>query len=438
MYTYSPIKNMRVRNFRNIGEAELDFSESPLVTLIGDNESGKTSIVKAFGVCALNANPRDQKDYIRTGTQGFGVQITLEDGTEITRIKASNQNRYNIQKNGETIWDAVKLENEVPKAVSDVMGLIEEPETKEFLQIRTYEDQLLFVVTPASTNYKVMYDALKISQLTRAIKSGSTEANELKAQINYSENSIYTLQSSLSAIKVFDIEPLLNVRAYLARELDKLDKIDKIISVMNEIESLKQSLGSLRLIEESNITSIDIGEASKIIDISRLLEKVDCDNRLYSVYNQLSTVEFIDTTELSKIDNIMSKISLLEGMKISSGLMSELSKAEVVSEIEISSLNRANSLLNAINNDSERLKIYNVSEAENIAEKDLDILSKMSRVTEINSYIETSDKSLVQIKEYIDGVVNWMKSVGVSTVDCPKCNETIIIDLGMLDTSNGG
>ena len=36
----------------------------------------------------------------------------------------------------------------------------EEPETKEYLHIRTYEDKLLFVVTPNSTNYKVMYNSI--------------------------------------------------------------------------------------------------------------------------------------------------------------------------------------------------------------------------------------------------------------------------------------
>ena len=35
------------------------------------------------------------------------------------------------------------------------MGMVTEPETKEFLHIRTYEDQLLFVVTTASANYKM-------------------------------------------------------------------------------------------------------------------------------------------------------------------------------------------------------------------------------------------------------------------------------------------
>ena len=55
---YSPITKLYIKNFRNIGEATIDFTDSPIVSLIGDNEAGKTSVVKAFAVCALHADPR--------------------------------------------------------------------------------------------------------------------------------------------------------------------------------------------------------------------------------------------------------------------------------------------------------------------------------------------------------------------------------------------
>ena len=97
MYTYSPIKTIYIKNFRNIGEATIDFDESPIVCLIGENEAGKTSVVKAFAVAALHAYPRDQKDFIRDGTNGFGVCLELKDGSKITRIKTSTLNKYTVE-----------------------------------------------------------------------------------------------------------------------------------------------------------------------------------------------------------------------------------------------------------------------------------------------------------------------------------------------------
>lgn len=38
MYTYSPIKKITIKNFRNIGEAVIDFEDSPIISLIGENE----------------------------------------------------------------------------------------------------------------------------------------------------------------------------------------------------------------------------------------------------------------------------------------------------------------------------------------------------------------------------------------------------------------
>lgn len=87
MYSYSPIKTIRVKNFRNIGDVELSFEDSPIITLVGSNEAGKTSIIKAFAACALHANPREQKDWIRDTTKMFGVEINLEDGTQLVRVK---------------------------------------------------------------------------------------------------------------------------------------------------------------------------------------------------------------------------------------------------------------------------------------------------------------------------------------------------------------
>lgn len=38
MYSYSPIKKVFIKNFRNIEEATIDFEDSPIVSLIGENE----------------------------------------------------------------------------------------------------------------------------------------------------------------------------------------------------------------------------------------------------------------------------------------------------------------------------------------------------------------------------------------------------------------
>lgn len=265
---------MAIKNFRNIGDIILDFTESPIISLIGDNEAGKTSVVKAFGVCALHATPRDQKDFIRDGTSGFGVAIQLADGSIIVRMKTSTVNKYQVKYSNGEVWETTKIDSGLPVQVQELMGLIEEPETKEFLQIRTYEDQLLFVVTPASTNYKVMYDALKVDQLTRAIKLGSQESNSLKSKISDNEISIKTLTDNLRQLKTYDIEPLLNIKKRVENQLNILEKLEKALAIKNQINKCESALGSLALINENNLKQINESMAMKINDVGRLLNKL--------------------------------------------------------------------------------------------------------------------------------------------------------------------
>ena len=429
MYKYSPIKSMQIKNFRNLGDVSIDFSESPIISLIGENESGKTSVVKAFGVCAMHTDFRSQKDFIRDGTLGFGVAIELEDGTEIVRIKQTNGNRYYVSKDGQIIWDANKLESDVPKAVQDVMGLIEEPETKELLHIRTYEDQLLFVVTPASTNYKVMYDALKISQITKAIKAGSTEANGLKHDIGQAETSIATLSQSLSAIKTFDIEPLLNIRDKIQEQKSLLTKLDRIADLVTQRESMINELGNLRKLEESGITTIDIDQVKTWMSVDRVLKSIESIKSTESAYLELSHAESIDTGLLSKLNEALDKKTSIHEMSERSKNFVDLANLDTVSEVVVSSLLRACNVGNEISKSKEMLSVYDTSDAESIGNSSIEAISSMDKVISLISSIEANQATVKQIDTYVDQVLNWMKSVGVATASCPKCGETVVIDI---------
>ena len=430
MYSYSPIKSVLVKNFRNIGEVTLDFSDSPIISLIGENESGKTSLVKAFGVCAMHCDPRAQKDYIRDGTQGFGVAIELEDGTQVIRIKQGNANRYTVRKaDGTVVWDANKLENDVPKAVQDVMGLIEEPETKELLHIRTYEDQLLFVVTPASTNYKVMYDALKISQITKAIKAGSTEANGLKAKISQTDTSVLALNQSLSAIKTFDMEPLLNVKNKLIEERKILDKMDTIMTVMEQRESMMRQLGALRELEESGIKPIDIEEAMHWDSVDRVITEINSLHRKASAYSELCDAESVDVAILSKLNEALDKKDTIHGMMNRSKNFVDLANIEAVSEVELSTLTRTLELQSVIEKDKRLAQVYNLAGASPIETSEIQGIAKIDKAIELINFISTNQGYLGQIEPYLESIIKWMKDVGVSTTTCPKCGEDVIIDI---------
>lgn len=440
MYSYSPIKQVYIKNFRNLGEVTIDFKDSPIVSLIGENEQGKTSVVKAIAVCAMHATPRDQKDYIRDGTKGFGVAIELEDGTQVVRMKMATANSYRVTypkgPDGNPIkptWEAAKLSNDLPQAVQDVMGMIEEPETKEFLHIRTYEDQLLFVTTASSTNYKVMYNALKISQLVDAIKLGSKEANALKTSINQKEIQAETLDTQAKSLKIYDLEPLQNIRDRLKNEVAQLNKLDRALELKKKIEIQTREVGEL-----SKLSSIPEISITLVMSLDKAYRMLDNLKELDSMYRTYSLADSLEEIDLNSYYNIYNAHVRYESLKNSEEQSRNYIAVNSLSEInvnEVSNLQRAIALSKKIEADMNRLQTLNISSAADVQDSDLTVYSRTYKALGLMQRNKQLEDAKVQIDNYCDAVIKWMKDIGVATETCPKCGETIVIDLDKIEKS---
>ena len=434
MYNYSPISKLYIKNFRNLGNVTIDFDQSPIVTLVGENEAGKTSVIKAFATCALHACPRDQKDYIRDGTKMFGVAIDLKDGHRITRIKElTGINSYQItDASGTTIFSTNKLAEGLPIEVQKLMGLIEEPETKEFLHIRTYEDKLLFVVTPNSTNYKVMYNALKVEQLTKAIKLGSNEANELKNKINNNEVSINTLQNQIRDIAVYDIEPLINVRDRLKEQLSTLSKIAKAKELLDKVDSYERDLGALALLDKFNLQPIDVVVSDKMSRVNNIISRLNEQTNLLSRYSELSSIEEIDASVVSKISNIIEKKNNLDRKVAEAGTLVQVANISEISEVEAMHLDKISKLINSLNQLTTEYAKHDVSECKEVTDTDVKVLGNIEKVIELLNSSNSMKSDLTKVEDYIVQMDDYLKKCGVAVETCPKCGEAVIFDVDKL------
>lgn len=427
---YSPIKQIWIKDFRNIGEVKVNFDESPIVSLIGENEAGKTSVVKAFSVCALHSTPKDQKDYIRDGTNGFGVEIELEDGTVITRIKTTTGNRYRVKNPDGTVYDTTKIDSSsAPVEVQRVMGMIEEPETKEYLQVRTYEDQLLFVVTPASTNYKVMYDALKVDQITRAIKSGSKEVNELKHVIDANENGIQTLTNSLKAVKVYDITSLLNIKARLEIELAVINSLEEAAGLVDRIKRAEAELGAIAEIDKAGLQDISELEAVQISDSLSLLTKLTRLNKLLSTYSLADTAENIDIPVYqSIIDTYIKKVELDRAIFANESMV-RIGEAEEVNEVELMTMTSIAELRDKLSSLTNQLRRIDTAGAELIEQSDFNTVTMLESVNAGFTRLGQLETAYKQCDDYCSQVQSYLKSLGAAVETCPNCGEDIVIDI---------
>ncbi len=465
---YSPIKTFRVKNFRNIGDVTIDFTESPIVVFRGDNESGKTSIIKGFAVLSMHAFSRYQNDFIRNGTNGFGLALQLQDNTLITRIKNNAANIYSIKYPDGTEWNTNKIDaGGVPIKVQEVMGLIEEPETKEYLHIRTYEDSLLFVVTPASVNYKVMYNALKVDQLTQAIKLGSTRANELKANIDDTQNSIKTLMEELRKIRLYDIDPVINIKNRIKKEITQVELLSSAFEKLNRTEQIKKELGLLNNIQKHGIQQIDIGEVTQLAYINRNLIKLGLLNKNIKMYLPLETVKPIDMHIIEKLRNTLQKINRLQELnekvkiyksvdtikEIDIGtvlrLQSALNKVKSVTNIKnqlsklnlsgampieqsevatISKIGNAISMAYKLRGLSAQLNKLSTNDVTQVSEQEIQSIVKLQRAIELRKSIGNLNSQLFELNTERNTLISQIKESGAVVADCPRCGESVIVD----------
>lgn len=428
MYSYSPVEKILIKNFRNIGEVEIDFTESPIIAFLGENESGKTSVSKAFAVCSLHANARDQKDYIRDGTNGFGIAIKLKDGSLITRIKTATLNRYQVEQSDGQIWETNKIDAGLPVQVSKLMGLIEEPETKEFLHIRTYEDQLLFVVTPASTNYKVMYDALKVDQITRAIKAGNIQANNLKATINKTEISIEALTENLRGMKVLDIEPLVNIKKRLIEQREIIKKLAKAKEIIDRVNVCKKQLGALELIHENNLKEINLLEVTRLNEINRIIERNNKLYKLCNINNKLHTLKEIEINSITRIESVIINKKELEKKKAKARALIQVSSLSEINEYTAQQLNRAKQLYIDVNRKKLELGRLHIEECNLIEQRDFDQLLKIDRVRQLIKRNSLLDTEAIKSETYVQQVKDYFKACGARVITCNKCGEQIVME----------
>lgn len=431
---YSNIRSMRVKNFRNIGDMTLSFEKSPIITLTGDNEAGKTSVIKAFCVAGLNAFTTRQKKYIKDGTNGFGIGIELEDGTAISRIKTPTSNTISIRKSDGTDWSATKIDKgETPVELQSVMGLVVEPETKEMLQIRTYEDQLLFAVTPGSTNYKMMYEALKVDKLRKAIKSGSEEVTSLRRFIDGEIAVKQALLENYRSIKIYDLEPVSNIKDRLRNQLTKVQKLERAIRLLKDIATLQRKLGSTSLIESENIKPIDMGLALAL-DSSYSTIKLLADlSKKSQVFEKLSTISEISNTLVQNLDSAIRQKSMISEIGVRLGSYSDIEHANIIDISQAMAFESAIAQLSRAKSIDEQIKRIDTTGASEIKDESIGKIQAIEKALKLIAETQSLEQSLTDTTSRIELLTNELKNSGAVVTNCPKCGETVIVDVGTIN-----
>lgn len=426
---YSKLKKMNIKNFKNIGLAEIDFTESPIIALKGNNDAGKSSVIDAFAVLAYNAYETNQKGFIRLGTNGFGVMVELDDGTTVTRIKKENANFYEVRHPDGRVWNTDRLPRgeSLPEEVENVMGCTRESETKEFLHIRTYKDQMLFISTPNSVNYKVMYDALKVENISKAIKKGSIEANEIKAWLNNASIQRETLINTLNGIKVFDLEPVSNIKKRLESQMGNLRKLNRAVEIIAEIKAKEDALGAFGEVLKSGIAEISELHVNNIVNAGNIIAEIDRLSQFKSRYSEIDSLNAVDIRVMQLMESAIDIIDNIKSMQNTLNKYSGVQEVEEVSLSIIDKLHRVSEIMSGLEKlNTEASKYTEIDKQLEVI--DVQLLDKISRCSALVTDNAEREKALEEYQKQIEEIKAELKTMGVQVVKCDNCGHDVVVE----------
>lgn len=426
---YSKLKKMNIKNFKNIGLAEIDFTESPIIALKGNNDAGKSSVIDAFAVLAYNAYETNQKGFIRLGTNGFGVMVELDDGTTVTRIKKENANFYEVRHPDGRVWNTDRLPRgeSLPEEVENVMGCTRESETKEFLHIRTYKDQMLFISTPNSVNYKVMYDALKVENISKAIKRGSIEANEIKAWLNNASIQRETLINTLNGIKVFDLEPVSNIKKRLESQMEHLRKLSRAVGIIEEIKAKEDALGAFGEVLKSGIAEISELHVSNITNVGSIISEIERLTKLKEKYTEVDSLSAVDTRVMQLMESVIDIIDNIKSMQNTLDKYGNIQEANEISISILDKLHRVNEIMSGLEKlNAEASKYVDVDRQ--LTEINIQLFDKISRCCVLVTDNAEREKALTEYQKQIEEIKAELKAMGVQVVKCDNCGHDVVVE----------
>lgn len=462
---YYSIKAILLQDFRSVQRFIVDFTESPIVSIVGDNESGKSSVTKALQTLGANMKSRSQKDYIRTDTQGFTLAIKFSDpeDTMVVRMKAKRGvNGFSVQKGNKVVWSCVKMDDgSLPPEVQEHMGFIIEPETQELLNVRTYEDLMMFVSTPNGTNYKVVYNALKVNNILNAKKAGQKDLSACHNRIGVREQKIGILNEQLRKIQLIDLDPLLRVKENIKNSYDGIAKLEDANATRYRLDEIDRSCENLSSL--SGVGSIDemfvyalnnamaskekldrLNENLKELDEIQTLKTFDMD-LMNLLDTGLKTKEKLDSisdsayAEILDVENIdFEKVRMLdEALKLRDKLaVLDKSECSLIDNAEVINISTLEMLERALRGRDKLLAIENEASKYASVSSGIDVsaISLFDEAFVAMKHLDDLDARECETKELLRVDTDVLMSFGVEVATCPNCGETVI--MGMEHTDN--
>jgi DNA repair exonuclease SbcCD ATPase subunit len=444
------LETIHIENFTNISNATIDFN-SPVILFVGENASGKSSVLDAIAICLSEHKRSDTfKDYVTYGEKAAKILLNASINNEPISFDVT----INNSDTGSALERVVKY-NKKEYHNSEVSQLLDELELTYFSDLlfsMQGEDDITKLTPTQRANYLRKLLAFDFSDQIKKIDEKTEETEKLiehnKTIIELKTNDIASKESSKQELEKlpFDEAEFLSYK----KELENINALKDAYNKQIQLNSsLKEQISKIDIDIIKLQNSIKQNE-DKVAQLKALIEKQDSlksekeDNekeieKLEKEHSYLLSSKEEQLGKKSELESAISSINLdIQNIqdKERERLQKEVEVKDKISHnsLSINDLNsKISSILEEIDRSNEKINNSNIVKKEvDVLEKELlalkDSLSKDEKEYKLKGD-EKKDKedkfakisiSLAKATTSLDVINNRIEQI--SNGICPLCN----------------
>lgn len=302
------ISKLILNNFQQWKTGLIEFKPG-LNILIGNTESGKSTLFRAIGSILTGKMP---EDYIRKGTKGCEVEIQFSDGNI---FKRSRNKKDNIANANGVIFERVG--KEIPFEYFNKLGKTSIEFGNKELSLCSYSqfEPHFFITLSDYDKSKLIGTICGIDIVDKLVDSINKDIRSNNANIKFLENKIkeQTCQKEIieNQFKALDNK---HTKLYLCinalkddyKMLENLSKLsDNLFLLNNNVKSTETELNCLKL-KFNQFNSEKTNQLQKLTDLKTKFCNISTEiNRNNLELNKLKSIENIDVSKANLLDDLM-------------------------------------------------------------------------------------------------------------------------------------
>lgn len=365
------LRKIRLQNVQSVSDLTLDFEKKGVYRLVGDNDIGKSAILRGINALFHNVSRSSYKEYISDWADTFIVEGWFYDGGYVKLSRGANDfYEWSIPSGSDTV---MKTDGKVPLELQEYFNLYtEKDKSKITLNFNLQGDVLPFVDTSTSDNFWLSQKAFGTNILLNASKNLKSENNELgkgiKNVLTNIEKDITMCKDIANEIEIDndDIAIFRDSMTVLEEEYTELVELIDVLGKEKEQISRKERFESIPSLSEKELNEMySLSQTHSLLKtyLNRETTFQENKNRFDSVSQKVQEIELESLQDLSK-----KLVQLKEYLQLSLNQnnlreKSKLLEKRIISEKEISDFSTKVSELQTLMKYAKAMRLKNDNES---------------------------------------------------------------------------